>query len=422
MRELKLAGVLAEQTELKTIDDLLATLQGSSGTAARLIDIPPLELAALKRSLADLREDASDLPSPAELAALYDGLRAEAVRERRSLLEVSTGVGIAFFNSARKIGRQHVLDPYTEDLKPVRDEGFGAYAARVARPYAAAVARHFDPRRRASPSGGSTSSPGRARSCGRTSRRRFAPRRSGSSATTRAPGWARLPELEAEVCERWQLEPGPELRGGLLAHVRLVRRADGSDAVLKLAGPWDRPADEIASLRAWDGGPAPRLLEADVSAERCCSSASLPVRRRWTPPPRRRGLLDRMHVPAPAELPGAGRDRAADGSTGPSRRGAPRRSGSRGPGAAPERLQRDAAPAIGARARRLRRAEPALLRAPGASGDRPARLRGDGAYDAAYWIHANGSRVAAPASRRWPRDRLRPAAPRDWCGVVAVHG
>ena len=69
----------------------------------------------------------------------------EAVRERRSLLEVSTGVGIAFFNSARHVGRQHVLDPYGEDLKPLRDEGFGAYAARVSRPYGAAVARHFDP-------------------------------------------------------------------------------------------------------------------------------------------------------------------------------------------------------------------------------------------------------------------------------------
>jgi hypothetical protein len=145
VRELKLAGVLAEETELRTVDDLLAVLQGGSGTAARLIDIPPLELEALRRSLADLREDASGLPSAAELAALYDGLRAEAVRERRSLLEVSTGVGIAFFNSARKVGRQHVLDPYNEDLKPVRDEGFGAYAARVARPYAAAVAKHWDP-------------------------------------------------------------------------------------------------------------------------------------------------------------------------------------------------------------------------------------------------------------------------------------
>ncbi len=148
VRELEVTGVLAPGTQLGTVDELLAALEGSSGSAARLIDIPPLELAALRRSLAELRQDASGLPAPPEMAALFDGLRAQARRERRNLLDVSTGVGIAFFNSARHVGRQHLLDPYGEDLKPVRDEGFGAYAARVARPYGSAVARHFDPERR----------------------------------------------------------------------------------------------------------------------------------------------------------------------------------------------------------------------------------------------------------------------------------
>ena len=147
VRELKVAGVLAEEAHLRTVDELLAALEGGTGTTARLIDIPPLEVAALKRSLADLRADASGLPSPKEMSALFDGLRSEAVRERSTLLEVSTGVGIAFFNSARHIGRQHVLDPYGEDLKPLRDEGFAAYSARVAKPYGSAIARHFDPER-----------------------------------------------------------------------------------------------------------------------------------------------------------------------------------------------------------------------------------------------------------------------------------
>ena len=147
VRELKVAGVLAEAAHLRSVDELLAALAGGTGTAARLIDIPPLELAALRRSLADLRADASGLPSPGEMAALFDGLRAEAVRERRTLLDVSTGIGIAFFNSARSVGRQHVLDPYREDLAPLKDEGFAAYAARVSRPYGSAIARHFDPAR-----------------------------------------------------------------------------------------------------------------------------------------------------------------------------------------------------------------------------------------------------------------------------------
>jgi hypothetical protein len=143
--ELRAAGVIAEGERFGTVDDLLASLEGATGTTARLIDVPPLEVEALRRSLADLRGDASGLPSPSELAALYAGLRDVAARERRSLLEVSVGMGLAFFNAARKVGRQHVLDPYTEDLRPVRDEGFGAYAVRVSRPYAQAVGRHFDP-------------------------------------------------------------------------------------------------------------------------------------------------------------------------------------------------------------------------------------------------------------------------------------
>lgn len=146
-RELGNEGVIEGDVRFGTVDDLLAALEGTSGRAARLIDIPPLEVEALRRTLADFRADASGLPAPAELATLYDGLQATAARERRSLLDVSTGIGLAFFNSARHVGRQHLLDPYSEDLEPLRDEGFGAYAARVSRPYGAAVVRHFDPSR-----------------------------------------------------------------------------------------------------------------------------------------------------------------------------------------------------------------------------------------------------------------------------------
>ena len=145
--ELRDAGVIAPGTDLTSVDELLAALEGASGTTARLIDIPPLEVEGLRQSLTELRESAGELPSPAELEAVYSALVHEADREQRSLLEVSAGMGMAFLNSARKVGRQHVLDPYTEDLAPVRDEGFAAYALRVGRPYARAVARHFQPGR-----------------------------------------------------------------------------------------------------------------------------------------------------------------------------------------------------------------------------------------------------------------------------------
>ena len=145
VRELKSAGVIGEGTELGTVDDLLAALEGGSGTTARLVDLPPLELAELRASFAELRSSARELPSPQQLAALYEGLQRTAARERRPLLEVSAGMGLAFLLSARHVGREHLVAPYREDWAPLREEGFAAYARRTAAPYRAAMAGHFDP-------------------------------------------------------------------------------------------------------------------------------------------------------------------------------------------------------------------------------------------------------------------------------------
>jgi hypothetical protein len=142
--ELVRAGALPAGSSPGSADELLGALERVSGTTARLVDIPPLELRVLRQSLEDIRRDAASLPSGDELARVYAGLREAAMRERTSLLAVSVGLGLAFFNSARHVGRQHLLDPYREDLRPVRHEGLAAYARRVSRPYAEAVARHFD--------------------------------------------------------------------------------------------------------------------------------------------------------------------------------------------------------------------------------------------------------------------------------------
>jgi hypothetical protein len=145
--ELKRAGVLAEDRRVESVDELLETLENASGRTASLIDIPPLELAELRSTLGEFRRDASGLPGPKELASLYQGLRAEAARERGTLLEVSVGMGMAFLLSARNVTNTHLAIPYREDWAPLRREGFAAYARRVGGPYARAVGGHFDPKR-----------------------------------------------------------------------------------------------------------------------------------------------------------------------------------------------------------------------------------------------------------------------------------
>jgi hypothetical protein len=145
--ELKAAGVLAQETQVGSMGELLDALERGSGTAAGLIDLPPLELEELRRSLAELRGSARSLPRPQELAAVFAALRAAAARERRSVLEVSQGAGLAFLLSARTVGREHLVTPYREDWRPLRHEGFAAYARRIAGPYREAVAGHLDDER-----------------------------------------------------------------------------------------------------------------------------------------------------------------------------------------------------------------------------------------------------------------------------------
>ena len=145
--ELVKAGILPPDVHFNSLDQLIGSFEGGAGTTARLIDLPPLELAELKRSLSELRAAATSLPTPSEMAALLAGLRRTAAAERRPLLEVSSGVGLAFLASAKTVGRVHLAVPYHEDWQPLRNEGFAAYSTRVSRPYRAAVGGHFRPSR-----------------------------------------------------------------------------------------------------------------------------------------------------------------------------------------------------------------------------------------------------------------------------------
>ena len=142
--ELKDSGVLARDAEIASVDQLLGVLERGAGKSAALIDVPPMELSALRTSIAELAAERKELPGPDELQSLYEGLVSQARAEGRSLLAVSSGIGLAFLNSAQHVGREHVWVPYREDWQPLRQEGFAAYARRVAKPYRDAVESHFD--------------------------------------------------------------------------------------------------------------------------------------------------------------------------------------------------------------------------------------------------------------------------------------
>ena len=231
-----------------------------------------------------------------------------------------------------------------------------------------------------------------------------------------------LPRTLHTVADEWELELGPELHGGVLACVLQARTATGEEVVLKVAGPWDRPRDEIGCLRRWDGRGAPRLLHAD--------------------PYRGAFVLERIRPAAPADDAGAAEvagvltllhvapltgvtgldglvrrrlDRALD-------QGRASQADVEDALHAVELLGRDAPPPVLLHGdfddRNLLHCERR-----GIAAIDPLPANGDPAYDAAHWAHANrrpgaGERIDAIAEALGAEaERIR-----RWAAVVAVHG
>lgn len=75
---------------------------------------------------------------------------------------------------------------------------------------------------------------------------------------------AGLPDLAEDFLERWQLRPdGSPMHGVTALVLPVVRRTDGTPAVLKLQLLDAESAGEPVALRLWDGDGAVRLLDHD---------------------------------------------------------------------------------------------------------------------------------------------------------------
>jgi streptomycin 6-kinase len=231
---------------------------------------------------------------------------------------------------------------------------------------------------------------------------------------------ASLPEALATMTRRWQLELGPPLPGGLLAAVHLVTRTDGSQAVLKVGGPWSRTRDEIAALRAWKGGPAPAVLLADEDAGAVLLERIEPGSRPSSASANEVAiLLPELHIapfdgiPTLAEVVGERLEKA--------RREGRQTSKLAWAFAKLADLERDTPPAVLLHGDFDERNMLVCSRR-GLVAIDPVPCAGDPAYDAGYWVHSNRlpgrrARLDALVSLGFDRTRVR-----DWAAVVGVHG
>jgi hypothetical protein len=168
---LKAQGLLEADTAFTTVDQMLDGLERTSARLAATVNAPPLDVATLRAEWQEIRAEASHLP-PASLPSLesisqvWMELKAESVRQDRSIFETSSLMavsaarslpdGVRWLSASARVGATRtgqvfaaaLLDDYRETLSGIRQIGYLAYASRQFRPYLSAAAGQFSPSRR----------------------------------------------------------------------------------------------------------------------------------------------------------------------------------------------------------------------------------------------------------------------------------
>jgi hypothetical protein len=144
--ELRDAGVLAADADVASFEELLTTLEGTSGVLADAVDVPPLNVPSVRASWQELRRQAADLPDAAALETIFAELQLAARQEDRSMLEISSIVALGAVHAGVKLGNVHIFDYYRHALRTIVDEGLLSFLRRISSPYLTRAGAHFDPR------------------------------------------------------------------------------------------------------------------------------------------------------------------------------------------------------------------------------------------------------------------------------------
>ena len=144
--ELRDAGVLAADADVASFEELLTTLEGTSGVLADTVDVPPLDVPSLRASWEELQRQAADLPDAAGLERIFTQLQVAARKEDRTILEMSSMVALGAVRAGIRLGNVHIFDYYRHALRTIVDEGLLTFLRRTSTPYLTRAGSHFDPR------------------------------------------------------------------------------------------------------------------------------------------------------------------------------------------------------------------------------------------------------------------------------------
>jgi hypothetical protein len=168
---LKAQGLLEEDRQFTTVDQLLDGLERTSSRVAASFNTPPLDVAGLRQEWETLRQEARGLP-PARLPSrdairdVWARLKEESARQNRSVFETSSLMalsaaralpgGVRWLSASTRVGATRtgrvfadaLLDHYRQTLGELQRVGYLVYARRQLGPYARAALGQFSPKRR----------------------------------------------------------------------------------------------------------------------------------------------------------------------------------------------------------------------------------------------------------------------------------
>lgn len=168
---LKQEGLLEQETQFESIDQLLDGLEKTSSHLAHTINVPPLDVARLRSEWTEIRSQARalkpvDLPSVADLSVRWQELKNEAARQGRSVFATSSVMALSaartlpdrarWFSRSTRVGAARtgklfyatILEDYSHTLGELREAGYVSYARRQLSPYLRACVAQFSRRQR----------------------------------------------------------------------------------------------------------------------------------------------------------------------------------------------------------------------------------------------------------------------------------
>lgn len=145
--EIKREGLLPEDVDITSVEQLLNTFEGTSGVMADMVDVPPLNAREMRESWRALRENIDHMPDKHQMNAIFAQLQQISTQEGRSLQEVSAILGMGALRTGVQMGNTYLFDYYQQALGAIRQEGWSRYARRTTHPYLTTALSYFQLRR-----------------------------------------------------------------------------------------------------------------------------------------------------------------------------------------------------------------------------------------------------------------------------------